>query len=64
MPTDLGERGPILGNDECKHEVLRYYQGIEGLYAVCGQCFGHFWDPEIPDDAKIIDLVSNAFEDE
>lgn len=57
MPSDLGERGPILGDDICKHENVRYYNGIEGPYAVCAQCGGHFWDPKIPDDTEVTNLT-------
>jgi nucleoside 2-deoxyribosyltransferase len=65
---NIGPRGPILGTDECPHtpEWLRWYNGIDGVYAVCqpllGGCFSHFWGLEPPEDVKIIDL--NAPDDE
>lgn len=53
----LGDLGPILGNEECKHETVTYYNGIEGVYAVCHACHGHFWNPELPEGAEVIDLM-------
>lgn len=56
MSEQVGSRGPILGNDECKHEERRWYNGIEGVYAVCQQCGAHFWDDDPPSGVEIVDL--------
>lgn len=55
---ELGEIGPILGSTECTHETVIYYDGVEGIYAVCRACGGHFWGPTVPDGAEVIDLMS------
>lgn len=59
-PDELGPIGPIMGDNECEHEFVRYYDSpYHGdIYAVCGKCAGHFWDVKIPEDAKIIELES------
>ena len=54
--------GPILGDDRCAHEQRSWYQGFEGVYAVCGRCGGHFWAAEPPAGAEIVDL--NTWDDE
>lgn len=56
--NDPGELGPILGNETCKHETVTLYNGVEGVYAVCHACFGHFWDAAVPDGAEVIDLMT------
>lgn len=54
--SELGPLGPILGNESCAHESVRYFNGIEGVYGVCARCGGHFWYAVVPDGAEVTDL--------
>ena len=60
--------GPILGNPACPHpvEYTRWYRGYEGIYSVCHQCGGHFWDENqvVPDGVEVVDLMAMLDEDE
>ncbi len=61
--TDLGPRGPLLGNDSCVHALVRYYRSgyaatdpdpvtgegySDGTYGVCAECQAHFWMARAP----------------
>ena len=60
----LGDLGPVLGTPECAHETVTYYTGVEGIYAVCHACMGHFWDAKPPEGAEVIDLMAMGDDDE
>ncbi len=62
MPFGRGELGPILGRTECSHTKLRWFDGIEGVYAVCTRCGGHLWNRVPPPDVKP-DKLEGVFDD-